>query len=93
MGAVVFVGKKDACDCTQKRVSTGWKALQSALGAPPGVKVERIAMDVDKDRVRTLRKERRFMTLPALYVFTPEGKLVAMLEGELSSEAIATALK
>jgi hypothetical protein len=55
--------------------------------------VERIAMDVDRDRVQSLRGKRRFMTLPALYFFNPQGALVAMLEGELTPDQIANALK
>ena len=93
VGRIVFVGKKHACDCTQKRVKGSWKALQEALKAHQGVKVERIALDVEKDQVKALRKQRRFMTVPALYFFNPKGKLVGMLEGELKPAQIAENLK
>lgn len=93
VGKIVFVGKKNACDCTAKRVKETWEAMQFALKKHGGVKVERIAMDVDKAKVNTLRGKRRFMTLPALYFFNPAGKLVAMLEGELKPDQIAGALK
>lgn len=93
VGKIVFVGKKNACDCTAKRVKESWEALQFALKKHSDVKVERIAMDVDKAKVNSLRGKRRFMTLPALYFFNPEGKLVAMLEGELKPDQIAGAIK
>lgn len=90
---IVFVGKKEACDCTRKRVDQSWDALQFAMKKRAGVKVERIAMDVDKEKVRSLRTERKFMTLPALYFYNPQGKLVAMLEGEILPDQILEALK
>lgn len=93
VGKIVFVGKKDGCDCTKRRVNESWDALQFVLKKHASVKVERIAMDVDRDKVTALRGKRRFMVLPALYFFNPQGKLVAMLEGELQPEQIAEALK
>ncbi len=93
VGKIVFVGKKHACDCTKRRVNESWEALQFALKKHGGVKVERIAIDVDRQKVKSLRGKRRFMTLPALYFFSPEGKLVAMLEGELQPAQIAEAIK
>lgn len=93
VGRIVFVGKKKACDCTARRIRGSWEALQLALKKHTTVKVERIAMDVDKAKVQKLRGKRRFMTLPALYFFNPKGELVAMLEGELTSDQIAEALK
>ena len=90
---IVFVGKKEACDCTKKRVKGTWDAMQFALKKHASVKVERIAIDIDKGKVDKLRGKRRFVTLPALYFFNPQGKLVAMLEGELKPDQIAEALK
>jgi hypothetical protein len=93
VGRIVFVGKKQACDCTKRRVKESWEALRFALEKHASVKVERIAMDVDKGKVKQLRGQRRFMTLPALYFFNPQGELVAMLEGELQPDQIAKALE
>ncbi len=86
---IVFVGQKDACECTKKRVQETWNALQFALKKHQGVKVERIARDVQKDRAQKLKNKRRYMVMPALYFFSPEGKLVAMLEGELKPDQIS----
>ncbi len=93
VGKIVFVGKKNACDCTKRRVNESWDALQFALKKHASVKVERIAMDVDRAKVKELRGKRRFMTLPAIYFFNPQDELVAMLEGELQPDQIAEALK
>lgn len=89
VGKIVFVGQKDACDCTASRVKESWNALQFVLQKHKSVKVERIALDVDRDRVKSLRKQRRFLVVPALYFFNPDGKLVAMLEGELDPNQIS----
>jgi len=89
VGKIVFVGQKDACDCTKNRVAESWNALQFALQKHKSVKVERLALDVDQARVKALKKQRRFMVVPALYFFSPAGKLVAMLEGELKPNQIA----
>ncbi len=92
---IVFVGQKDACDCTKKRVKLSWEALQFSLKKHASVKVERLTLDADADqgKVKALRSQRRFMTVPALYFFNPQGRLVAMLEGELDPDQIAAALK
>ncbi len=90
---IVFVGKKDACSCTKARVKESWEAMQFALKKHGDVKVERLEMDVHNAKVKALRGQRRFMTLPALYFFNPKGKLVAMLEGELKPDQITEALK
>ncbi|MDY0002911.1 MAG: hypothetical protein RBU30_16550 [Polyangia bacterium] len=90
---IVFVGQQNACACTKRVVDQTWDALQFALKKHAGVKVERVEMDVDRERVRALRTVRKFMALPALYFYNPEGKLVAMLEGEVMPDKIAEALK
>jgi hypothetical protein len=93
VGRIVFVGQKGACDCTKNRVKETWSALQFALQKHQAVKVERLALDVDGERVRALKRQRRFMVVPALYFFSPAGKLVAMLEGELKPDQIAQNLE
>ena len=93
VGSIVFVGQKDACDCTKKRVKGTWTSLQEALKTHANVKVKRVALDVEKAEVKSLRSKRRFMTVPAVYFFNPDGKLVGMLEGELEVAQIATMLK
>jgi hypothetical protein len=93
VGKIIFVGQKDACDCTANRVKETWNALQFALKKHKAVKVERISLDVERDRVKSLKKQRRFMVVPALYFFNPAGKLVAMLEGELKPGQISKSIE
>jgi len=90
---IVFVGKKNACDCTARRVEGTWDALHFALKGHKGLKVKRVAVDVHEKEVGSLRAKRRFMVLPALYFFNPEGKLVGVLEGELRPEKISQMLQ
>lgn len=93
VGKIVFVGMSSGCPCTMNKVSAGWDALQAALKENGQVPVERLAVDTDREKVNTLRTERRFVALPAVYFYNPEGKLVAMLEGDLNSADIAQAIK
>lgn len=90
---VVFVGAKEACDCTKRKVSITWDVLTEALTKHPKIKVTRIQRDVHRSQVKTLRAKRRYITLPALYFLGPEGKVVGMLEGEVGRSKIDEMLK
>jgi hypothetical protein len=92
VASLVFVGKKDACDCTKTRVKKGWDKLQGVLKKFAHVKVERIQTDVNRKRVRTLKDKRRFLTLPAVYFLDGKGKIVGMLHGELDKDELVTML-
>ncbi|MFH2006239.1 MAG: hypothetical protein ABI333_06610 [bacterium] len=93
VASLVFVGKKDACDCTKERVKKGWEKLQSVLKKYTHVKVERLQTDVHRKRVRTLKDQRRFLTLPAVYFFNGKGDIVGMLHGELNPDELVTMLE
>lgn len=90
---IVFVGQKEACHCTKTRVSKSWTALQAELKKHKGIQVERIALDTDRAQAIALRRQRRFMVVPAVYFFNPQGKLVGMLEGELKQDMVEDMLK
>ena len=89
---IVFVGKKNACDCTRKRIQTSWTALRAVLGNPPSIPVERIQLDVDKKRAESLSRTKKFMVVPGMYFLAKTGALVELLQGELAEKQILKVL-
>jgi hypothetical protein len=90
---IVFVGKQDACDCTRKAIEATAKALDAALGRPARLPVERLAIDVDRERVAALRAKKPMMALPALYLLDAKGGIVTLLQGEQTEAQIRRVLK
>jgi hypothetical protein len=86
---IVFVGKEHACDCTRKRVDTGWAALEKALGTPAKLPVETLQADTQEEQVEPYRKMRAMMALPAIYFIDASGGLVEMLQGELTEAKVS----
>ena len=89
---VVFVGKKEACDCTRKTITTSRDALQDALGSRAELPVEELALDADADAVAIYQEMSPIVALPALYFVDSEGKLVSVLQGELTADQIREVL-
>jgi hypothetical protein len=89
---VVFVGKEHPCECTKKRLDTGWAALEEALGTPPKVPVEQLKVDTEPEKVEPYQKQKPTMTLPALYFVDGKDSVVELLQGEVTREQIAAAL-
>ncbi len=83
---IVFVDQKQACDCTRKRIDGSWAALQAALGAHKDIPVERIHMDTDQSRVEPYEEMRAIMVLPAIYLLDVSGKLLDMVQGEVTTD-------
>lgn len=89
---IIFVDKEHGCECTQKRVDTGWSALQTALAGKPTPTVERLHLDTQPDQVAPYRTLRPMMAVPALYFVSATGGLVELLQGEVTPAQIQTAL-
>lgn len=83
---VVFVGQKQACDCTRKRIDGSWAALQAAAGARKHIPIERIYMDTDEAKVEPYEEMRAIMVLPAIYLLDGSGKLLDMVQGEVTAD-------
>jgi hypothetical protein len=90
---IVFVGKEKACECTRKKVDAGWAALQEALGTPAKVPVEQLKVDTESDKVEPYRKQKPMMALPAIYFVDAKGAVLELLQGEVTAQQIAAALK
>ncbi len=89
---IVFVGQHEACDCTKNRIATTWKALETALADRKDLPVERLELDVDAAKVDPYEQLQALMTAPGLYLLDSQGKLVKMLQGELTVAQISKAL-
>ena len=85
---VVFVGKKEACACTKRRMDASWKALSQALGKPPKVPVDQYFMDIDEEAVQNLQSQVRFMVVPAVYFLDAKNRVVTLLQGEITTDQV-----
>ena len=90
---IVFVGQKDACECTRKRIDSGWSALSAVLAEHPQIQVEKIQLDVESKRYDELDDLRSLLVAPGIYCFDGSGKLVELLQGEVEEYKIAELLK
>jgi hypothetical protein len=90
---VVLVGRENACECTRKSIEATSKALAAAMGQPARLPVERLAIDVDRERVAALRAQKPMMALPALYFLDAKGRVVTLLQGEQTEAQIRRVLK
>ncbi len=89
---IVFVGQKEACECTRKRVDDSLAALEEALSGRGDIAVEKLLLDVDEAKVAVYHKLGAIMVPPAIYLLDSSGALIEMLQGEVTSEQIAIAI-
>jgi hypothetical protein len=90
---IVFVDQVEACDCTQKRIAGTWTALQTALGTPAKVTVERIHLDTEAAKAEAYTLLKPFNVAPGVYFLDAGNAVVEMLQGELTVEQLAAVLK
>ena len=90
---IVFVGQKQACPCTRKRIDGSWAALQAAAGARKHILIEQLYMDTDEAKVEPYEEMRAIMVLPAVYLLDGSGKLIDMLQGEITADNFNHALQ
>ena len=89
---VVFIDKKNACDCTRKRADDSWANLAEAVGEGASIPVERIYIDTEKDRAAPFLELQNVMVIPGIYFLDEKGNLVAMLQGEQSASKLSSTL-
>jgi hypothetical protein len=89
---IVFVGQKNSCECTQKRIAETWKSLETALKNRKDITVEKIQLDVEEEQAEKLDDLKSIMVAPGLYFFDANENLVEMLQGELTAEQIKKVL-
>jgi len=89
---IVFIGQKQACPCTQKRIAAGWKALQAGLGQRR-LPVRRIQADVSPAEAGRLKKRRPYRAVPAIYFLTATGKVIDLLQGIVTVDDVKQVLR
>lgn len=90
---IVFVGMKNACDCTRRRIANSWSALQNALGTPAGISLERLQVDEDVAKVETYQKQKPIMVIPAIYFVDGHGRVLKLLQGEVNEQQLLAVLE
>ena len=85
---IVFVGQKDACECTRDRIDTSWTALQKVLGENSGILVERIQLDVEDQEADRLDDLRAMIVVPGIYFIDKNEDLLEMLQGEVTPRQV-----
>ena len=90
---VVFMDKENACACTRKRVDDTWAALQTALGTPPKLPVERIHIDTQAAQAGPYTSAKPLMVPPGIYFVDLQQRVVELLQGEVKAEEITAVLK
>jgi hypothetical protein len=89
---IVFVGKKNACPCTRKKIKASWTALQKALSKPTKLVVERLQIDTDGAKVKPYKKQKAMIALPAIYFVDSETNVLQLLQGKVTKQKIAAVL-
>ena len=85
---IVFVGQKQACDCTRNRIETTWNTLSDVIKAKPGIPVKRIQRDVDIEETKKMAKLEPMMVAPGIYFINKKEGLLELLQGEVTKEQI-----
>jgi hypothetical protein len=93
LAKIVFLDKEKACACTRKRVEATWTALQSALGTPPSLPVERLHVDTQVAQAEVYTRAKPLMVPPGIYFVDSRNAVVAMLQGEIETAEIASVLQ
>jgi hypothetical protein len=85
---IVFMDKEHACDCTRKRVDDTWAALQTALGTPAKLPVERIHVDTESAKAAAFTTQKPLMVPPGIYFVDGRGSVIELLQGEVDAGKI-----
>jgi hypothetical protein len=93
LAKIVFIDKEKACDCTRKRVEETWTALQSALGTPPALPVERLHVDTQAVQAAAYTTAKPLMVPPGIYFVDGQGAVVELLQGEIQAKEIEALVK
>ncbi len=88
---IVFIGKENACQCTRAAIEASWAALQEAL-AGANIPIEQLKIDTQAAQAAPYRDLQAMMAVPGIYFLDASGGLVAMLQGEVTTDAIRAIL-
>jgi hypothetical protein len=85
---IVFIDKEKACQCTHRRIQDTWLALNKALKDRKNILLERFHLDTQEPLTAHYTSIRPLMVPPGIYFLDHQGKILEMLEGEISADQI-----
>ena len=88
---IVFIGKENACHCTQAAIDASWAALQEALGGA-SIPIEKFSIDTQAAQVAPYRDMQAILAIPAIYFFDAAGGFLNQLQGEVTADQIRAIL-
>jgi hypothetical protein len=74
-------------------VADTWAALQTALGTPPKLPIERIHIDTQAAQAGPYTSVKPLMVPPGIYFVDQQLRVVELLQGEVKAEEITAVLK
>ncbi len=89
---IVFVDKRFACDCTQKKIDVSLAALEKTLPTDDSIPIETIHYDTQREAAEPYIKQKPLMVIPAIYFLDDQDQVVKMLQGEVSEEVLTQIL-
>jgi hypothetical protein len=90
---VVFIDQEEACGCTRERIDATWEALDAALIDRPEIMVERVFGDTQEDQAAPYIAMKALVVAPGIYFFDKQDTLLEMMQGKLTAEELAVAVK
>ena len=90
---MVFIGQKDACACTRKRVDDAWPVVEKTVAGYKDVTITRLQNDVDEEEADRYDEMETIMVAPGIFFMDKDDKLVDALQGEVTEAQITAALK
>ena len=90
---IVFIGQRESCDCTRKRIAGSWAALSEAL-AGRDLPVERLYADLKEEReeVDMYHAMEPMIVAPGIYFLDAQNQLVEAFQGEVSAQEFRAVL-
>ena len=85
---IVFLDQEKCCPCSQKRIDDGWSRLQAAMDYKPTVPIERVHVDTEMEKSKPYTAMKQAIIAPAIYFLDRDGKLLDMVQGEVTEEAL-----
>jgi hypothetical protein len=90
---IVFLDKKEACECTRQRTAKTWAAMQAALAKMGKRPIERIYVDTQGAKAEAYTVFKPLLVPPGLYFIDKNNVVIDLLQGEVKQQQIEAMLK
>lgn len=89
---IVFVGQKEACPCTMRRIERVMPKIEGIVAEYVGVELSKVRIDVEVEEADRYDEMRSMVEIPGVYFLGGDGELVDMLQGEVTAAQIEAVL-